>query len=83
MTNNDENENDINKNEIENNDTNKNSIKIKKIKISNFNRSSKINKRIKNNFQKELYDSSKKEFTEDPVKLNSSDKTKANLIHNE
>ena len=83
LTNNDENENDINKTEIENNDTKKNSIKIKKIKISNFNRSSKINKRIKNNFQKELYDSSKKEFTEDPAKLNSSDKTKANLIHNE
>ena len=59
--------------------TKKNSIKIKKIKLSNQN---KINKRIKNNYQKELNETSKKDYTEDPGKLNCSDKTKNNFIHN-
>ena len=70
--NNDNNGNELNENIHENCNTKKSSIKIKKIKITNFKRNN--NKRIKNNFQKDLSDSSKKELTVDKVNPNSSEK---------
>ena len=84
---NNEEENQLNKNIIENSNTKKNPIKIKKIKIKKLNRNNLINIRMKNNninnYPNEYYNSLKKEITEDPAKLNSSDKTKANLINKE
>ena len=71
-------ENELNENNINNCDTKKSAIKIKKIKITNFNRNNLINKRMKNhtinnnNIPKD-----------EPAKLNSSDKTKSNLINKE
>ena len=56
------------------------SIKIKKIKVANIHLNNKKNKIIRETSQKENNESTKKEITEDPIKLNSSDKGKTNLI---
>ena len=55
------------------------SIKIKKIKIANI-LNNKKNKMIRETSQKENNESTKKDITQDPIKLNSSDKGKTNLI---
>jgi len=69
------------KNDIEIVKSNKmKSIKIKKIKVASIHQINKKSKIIRETSQKENNESTKKEITEDPIKLNSSDKGKTNLI---
>ena len=56
------------------------SIKIKKIKVANIHRNNKKNKILRETSQKENNESTQKDITEDPAKLNSSDKGKTYII---